>query len=51
MKILAIYFQSGSGISIIYERIFTTLAQSGATVDVLSDHEPKPHLEGVVRTQ
>ena len=51
MKILAIYFRSGSGISIIYERIFTHLAQMGATVDVLSDHEPKPHLEGVVRTQ
>jgi glycosyltransferase involved in cell wall biosynthesis len=51
MKILAIYFQSGSGISIIYERLFTHLAKSGITVDVLSDHTPKPHLEGIVRTQ
>ncbi len=51
MKILAIYFQSGRGISIIYERIFTELARQGFTVDVLSDHEPKPHLDSIVRTQ
>lgn len=50
MKILAIYFQSGSGISIIYERIFLELAKS-AEVDVLSDHTPKSHLEGAVRNQ
>lgn len=50
MKILAIYFQSGSGISIIYERIFCELAKS-ATVDVLSDHTPKPHLNDKVRSQ
>ena len=36
MKILAIYFRSGSGISVIYERIFCELAKH-ATVDVLSD--------------
>lgn len=36
MKILAIYFRSGSGISVIYERIFTELSKH-ATVDVLSD--------------
>lgn len=50
MKILAIYFSSGSGISIIYERIFCELAKS-ATVDVLSDFEPKPHLDKYVRKQ
>lgn len=51
MKILAIYFSSGSGISIIYERVFTELARQGVTVDVLSDRMPKPHLDGIVRTQ
>ncbi len=46
MKILAIYFRSGSGISIIYERIFCYLAQH-ATVDVLSDMALHDDLEGV----
>lgn len=50
MKVLAIYFKSGSGISIIYERIFCQLAKT-MTVDVLSDHTPKPHLDTIVRKQ
>lgn len=50
MKILAIYFRSGSGISIIYERIFCELSKS-ATIDVLSDFTPKTHLEEYIRTQ
>lgn len=46
MKILAIYFRSGSGISVIYERIFCHLAKH-ATVDVLSDMALHDELEGV----
>ncbi len=50
MNILAIYFRSGSGISIIYERIFCELSKS-TTVDILSDFTPKTHLEEYIRTQ
>ena len=48
MKILAIYFRSGSGISVFYERIIRELAQS-AEVDVLSDNEPKASLMGICK--
>lgn len=50
MKILAIYFRSGWGISVIYERIFCELAKT-ATIDVLSDHTPKAHYNELIRNQ
>lgn len=46
MKILAIYFGAGSGISIFYERIICELAKE-AEVDVLSDREAKASFVGV----
>ena len=39
MKILAVYFGAGSGITIFYKRILSELAKN-ATIDVVSDQEP-----------
>ena len=46
MKILAIYFGAGSGISIFYQRIICELAKN-AEIDVLSDCEVKESFVGV----
>ena len=46
MKILAIYFGAGSGISIFYQRIICELAKN-AEIDVLSDREAKESFIGV----
>lgn len=48
MKILAIYFSSWSGITVLYERLILELAQN-AEVDVLSDQAPQPALDGVCK--
>ena len=48
MKILAVYFGAGSGITIFYKRILRELAKT-ATIDVVSDAEPNSLLECVNR--
>lgn len=48
MKILAIYFSSGGGISVLYERLILELTKS-AEVEVLSDHDPRPALDGICK--
>ena len=48
MKILAIYFKAGSGISVFYQRIVCELARNaGVEIDVLSDREPMEKFVGV----
>lgn len=46
MKILAVYFRAGSGVSVIYERVIEHLAKH-AEVDILSDQAPISNMEGV----
>ena len=46
MKILAIYFKAGSGITVFYKRIICELAKN-AEVDILSDSEPTDSCLGV----
>ena len=46
MKILAVYFGAGSGITIFYKRILCELAKE-ATIDVVSDTAPDPYLDCV----
>lgn len=46
MKILAVYFRAGSGVSVIYERIIEHLTRH-AEVDILSDQAPISAMEGV----
>ena len=46
MKILAVYFGAGSGITIFYKRILRELAKN-ATIDVVSDAEPDAFLDCV----
>lgn len=46
MKILAVYFAAGSGITIFYKRILSELAKN-ATIDVVSDVAPDPLLDCV----
>ena len=46
MKILAVYFRAGSGVSVIYERVIEHLAKH-AEVDILSDQAPISRMEGV----
>ena len=46
MKILAVYFRAGSGVSVIYERIINNLTQS-AEVDILTDRSPILDMSGV----
>ena len=46
MKILAVYFRAGSGVSVIYERIIKNLAQR-AEVDILTDQSPILDMQGV----
>ncbi len=46
MKILAVYFRAGSGVSVIYERVIEQLAKH-AEVDILSDQAPISTMESV----
>ena len=46
MKILAVYFGAGSGITIFYKRILCELAKE-ATIDVVSDQAPDQYLDCV----
>ena len=46
MKILAVYFRAGSGVSVIYERIINNIAQR-AEVDILTDQSPILDMSGV----
>jgi glycosyltransferase involved in cell wall biosynthesis len=46
MKILAVYFRAGSGVSVIYERVIKNLAQR-AEVDILTDQSPILDMSGV----
>lgn len=46
MKILAVYFRAGSGVSVIYERVIEHLAKH-AEVDILSDQAPISNMESV----
>lgn len=46
MKILAVYFRAGSGVSVIYERIINNIAQH-AEVDILTDQSPILDMSGV----
>lgn len=48
MKILAVYFRAGSGVSVIYERVIEQLAQH-AEVDILSDQAPISDMASVRR--
>ena len=48
MKILAIYFKAGSGISVFYQRIICELARNeGVEIDVLSDRKANDSFVGV----
>ena len=46
MKILAVYFRAGSGVSVIYERVIEQLAKH-AEVDILSDQAPISTMDSV----
>lgn len=46
MKILAVYFRAGSGVSVIYERVIEHLAKH-AEVDILSDQAPISNMKSV----
>ena len=48
MKILAVYFRAGSGVSVIYERVIEQLAKH-AQVDILSDQAPISDMASVRR--